>query len=88
MLLTCIEDLVIEAGIYGLLWEMPFVQISKYIQSHSLIYDIIQYNSLHSIKLSTPHGILSPRRVRDAALMTLVFERWQDKATLNAIKRV
>ena len=85
-----IEDLVLEAGIYDTLWDIFFAEISdiQYTQSHSLIYDIIQYDSLHFIKISTPHGILSPQRRRDIALTTLAFERWQDKSALNTTQRV
>ena len=32
---VCAEDFVLDAGMYGLLWKMPFQTISKYIDNHS-----------------------------------------------------
>ena len=55
-LLTCIEDLVQDAGLYGSLWNIPFTDISMYIQSHSLIYHSFQYNTNNDIQISVEHG--------------------------------
>ena len=32
---VCIEDIVLDAGLYGLIWDMKFHDIEKYIESHS-----------------------------------------------------
>ena len=44
ILILNIEDLVIESGLYGKLWEMPFDAIQKYISTHSWIYATLKYN--------------------------------------------
>ena len=87
-LLTCIEDLVLEAGLYGPLWEMPFKEISKYVDKHSLIYDTLQYQHENNIAISAPHGTISPQRDGDSALMDLALTKYNDCATLRAIQRV
>ena len=37
-ILQNIEDLVLEAGLYGTIWSMPFNAIKEYIATHSLIF--------------------------------------------------
>ena len=32
---VCIKDIVIDAGLYGLIWDMKFSDIQKYIESYS-----------------------------------------------------
>ena len=88
LLLTCIEDLVLESGLYGSLWKMPFPQVSKYVMQHSLIYDIWKYNVKYNILISTAHGELSPRRQGDVPLMELAFLYFSDTASLKSIQRV
>lgn len=56
LLLSGIEDLILESGLYGLLWNIPFPQVSTYIQQYSLVYDIWKYNYHHNILISTAHG--------------------------------
>ena len=87
ILSTCIEDLTLEAGVYGSLWNMPFDQVDKYIQHHSLIYNMLQYNAANNIKLSTSHGQLDPQRNGDTALMSMARHRYKDTQTLKAIQR-
>ena len=33
-----IEDVILEAGLYGSLWDMPFAAIQQYVSSHSWLY--------------------------------------------------
>ena len=80
-LLQCIEDLVLDAGLYGTLWDMPFPQISKYIQTHSLIYHTCQYNSQKGIRITAKHGELKPQRHGDRALMDIAARLFSDKNT-------
>ena len=88
MILTCIEDLVLEVGLYGSLWKMDFDNIAKCIHHHSLIYNMLQYNFHHNIKISTLHGHIDPQRIGDDVLMGMVFQFYQDQSTLKAIQRV
>lgn len=34
-ILMCVEDLALDAGMYGLRWNMPFPKIKKWIGRHS-----------------------------------------------------
>ena len=88
LLRTCIEDLVLEAGWYGSLWQMPFDVVSKYISQHSLIFDIWRYNYEHKIIISTNHGELSSQRYGDISIMKLAHDRFTDAASLRSIQRV
>ena len=49
---------------------------------------MLQYNSLHNIKISTLHGHIDPQRNGDAALMAMASKFYQDQSTLRAIQRV
>ena len=62
IILINIEDLVIDAGLYGSVWTMPFNMIKKYIMNHSWLYAVLEYHFNHNIKLSVPHGTLGPSR--------------------------
>ena len=88
LLLTGIEDLVLESGLYGSLWNMRFDIVSQYVQQHSLIFDIWKYNTAHHILISSAHGELAPRRNGDKALMYLASILFPDCASLRAIQRV
>ena len=57
----CIEDLVLEAGLYGPLWNMHFEAVSRYVQKHSLIYSMWEYNHEHDITISTKYGELEKK---------------------------
>ena len=88
LLLTCVEDLILEAGLYGSLWRMPFSLVSQYAQRHSLIYDIWKYMFENDICISTPHGELSPQRHGDVSIMDLASQHYTDTTSLNSIQRV
>ena len=88
LLLTGIEDLVLETGLYGSLWKMPFEIVAPYIQKHSLIFDIWKYNNKHKISLSINHGELSPQRQGDISIMDLASRHYHDEASLKSIQRV
>ena len=38
---VCIEDIVIDAGVYGLIWDMKLSDIQKYIENHSWMFAIL-----------------------------------------------
>ena len=88
-LLMIIEDVVLETGLYGSLWQMRFETISKYIQNHSLIYSMLEYNTAQDIIISTKHGELTKTRERDKSLMDLAYQLYpQSKKRLGAIQRI
>ena len=86
--LTCLEDLVLEAGLFGSIWNMPFDLVSQYVSTHSLVFDIWKYNSSNNIVISTPHGELGPKRHGDQSLMSLAFAHFPDTVSLRSIQRV
>ena len=88
LLSTCIEDLVLETGLYGRLWNMPFETVSVYTQQHSLLFDIWKYNHKHNVTISTTHGELSPQRQGDIAIMNLAIRHFTDTASLRSIQRI
>ena len=88
LLLTGIEDIVLEAGLYGPLWNMPFHQVSSYILQHSLVFDIWKYNYLHNIWIHTSHGELSPNRLNAIPIMLLASQHFTDNASLRSIQKV
>ena len=61
-LLMIIEDVVLETGLYGALWKMRLNTISRYIQRHSLISSMLEYNCEQDIIISSKHGELSQNR--------------------------
>ena len=87
-LLTCIEDLVLESGLYGSLWQMPFHHFHRYTQQHSLIFHACAYNYANKIIISTPHGELKPQREGDSSLMSIAIDRFGTTKELRSIQRV
>ena len=53
-----IDDLVVNSGLYGKLWDIPFDMIKHYVMSHSWIYATIEFNNKYNISLSVKHGVL------------------------------
>ena len=88
LLLQSIEDLTLETGLYGPLWNMPFDTISKYVSQHSYIYDILRYNAENDIQISIPHETIQPQRQRDKSLMYPVSTYFSTTADLRSIQRV
>ena len=56
-----IEDLVLDSGLYGLLWDMNTDDIQSYVSTHSWILAAILYNFNHDIKLNVSHDTLGPQ---------------------------
>ena len=76
-LLLCIEDMVLDTGLYGSLWKMQFTQVSKYLQTHSLMYHMWDYNTTHDIEISVQHAELQPQREGDISIMNLATNHFQ-----------
>ena len=87
-LLLCIEDMVLDTGVYGSLWKMDFTQISKYIQTHSLMYHMWEYNTKNDIEISVQHAELEPQREGDISLMKLAQQHFHRKTEIRSIQRV
>ena len=85
---TCIEDLVVDTGRYGLLWNMPFPIISKYIDKHSWVYSVIHYNHNYDIVMAAPHAELKGLRMNDESIMTAAGNYYESTTKLKAINRV
>ena len=87
-LLLCIEDVVLDAGQYGSLWKMDFSLVSPYIQSHSLIYNMWEYNTKHDILISLRHSEFKPQREGDVAIMSLANQNYSNPGDLKRIQRI
>ena len=85
---VCIEDIVLDAGLYGLIWHMKFSEIKKYIEGHSWVFAILDYNNKHNITLDVDHGILHQRRKNDKSIMSLASTYYTKVADLRAINRI
>ena len=84
----CIEDLVLETGLFGLLWEMPFPTIHAWISHHSWIYSVCEYNYENKIKISPEHTQLKLKRDGDKAIMAMAALYSDSGRVLRAINRV
>ena len=61
-IIMCIEDLVLDIGYYGRLWDMPFATYSKYVSQHLWIYAICsKYAYDHGIEINFDHAVFSPQ---------------------------
>jgi len=85
---VCIEDIVIDAGLYGLIWKMKFYEIKKYIEGHSWVFAILEYNNKHKIALNVDHGVLNKKRDGDKSIMSLASTYFTKVADLRAINRI
>ena len=88
LLIQNIEDLTLETGLYGPIWNMPFDLISKYVSQHSYVYHILKYNAENNISLSIPHETLAPQREGDQPIMLLASQYFSTTAELRSIQRV
>ena len=69
-----IEDLIIDAGLYGKLWDMDISSTKQYISTHSWMFHTIAYNASYDVKISSPHATLGPHRHGDKAIMQLAID--------------
>lgn len=84
----CIEDLVMEFGLYHLLCNNKFETYSKYVSDHSLILHACSYNSTYNIKITIPHQELIPNREKDRSIIDLATELYDKSLILRFIQRV
>ena len=64
-----IEDIVVESGLYGHIWDMDMGFLQKYVSHHSWMFHTLLYNHQHNIKLSCPHVTTSAQRIGDRSIM-------------------
>jgi len=88
LLRTCIENQVLEMGMYGLIWTNSFPTYSKWCSSHSWLFHVCQFNNDHEIKLNIDHAMLKPKRLWDKSIMDAAQQHFDSKADLRAINRV
>ena len=88
--LLIIEDVVLETGLNSSLWKMNFTHIAKYIQKHSLIYSMLEYNTEQDILISTTHGEMEKKREGDKSLMSMALSLHTNSKSckISAIQRV
>ena len=80
-----IEESIMDADRYGVLWDIPSPTILKYIDNYSWVYAVIEYNHLHEIYLHSKHQETKGLRIYDQAIMAAASIFYMKVATLNAI---
>ena len=80
--------MVLETGLYGLLWHQNFPAYSSWTSQHSWIYHVCEFNYAHEIRLNIEHAELKPRREGDRSIMAEVYRYFNSAADLRAINRV
>ena len=85
---VCIEDIVFDASLYGLIWNMRFYDIKKYIEGHSWVFAILDYNNKHRIALNVDHGVLHKKRDGDKSILSLASTYFTKVADIRAINRI
>ena len=88
LLHTCIEDMDLETGLYGLLWHQNFPAYSRWTSQHAWIYRVCELNYTHEIRLNISHAELKPRREGDQSIMAAGNQFFDSTAALRAINRV
>ena len=83
-----IEDLLLDSGLYGKLWDMDTDLLSKYVSNHSWLFATICYNFKHNIQISSQHAELEPSRVNDKSIMSCALTLFSNSTDLKAINRV
>ena len=85
----CIEDLVLEIGMYGSLWTKQFSNTyKKWTSSHSWIFHLCLYINDHEVKLNVQHAQLTPAREGDRAITEVVSQCVDSVTDLRAVNRV
>ena len=80
--------MVLEAGLYGLLWKFPFKNIPRYVQSHSLTVHVCEYNNANDIIVLIARGKMKPQRDGNTSLMDIAASRFKKQQNSNPSKRL
>ena len=68
-MMSNIEDIILDTGLFGSVWNIDTAKVGKYISKHSWMYATIAYNKENDINLSIPHGQLKPKREKSKEIM-------------------
>ena len=88
LLLANVEQLVLEAGLYGPIWEAPITSLKKWCATDTWIFHTLKFNDSHQIQLNIPHQQLQPERENDRSLMELANHVFSKASDLKAINKV
>ena len=67
---------------------MIFFNIKTYIEGHSWVFAILDYNSKHKITLNVDHGVLTQKRCGNRSIMSLALAYFTKVANLRAINMI
>ena len=85
---TCIEDTLLEIGLYGYIANLSFPTYYKWISKHSTIRSACEYNYINKTSINIIHELISHRRVADSAIMEWAHKYTTKSSDLKAINRV
>ena len=68
-ILLTIDNLVIDSGLYGVVWRILVTFIKKYVGKHSWIYASIKYKFENNVDIYVRHGELSAAREHETTIM-------------------
>ena len=87
LLQMCIEDLALDSGLYGLLWNQEF-KFSQWTVKRSIIFHACKFNHKHEIVIGVKHHSITKRRNNDRSIMVVASEHISKTSSLRAINRV
>ena len=88
IILLTIEDLVIDSGLYGLVWKIQFEFIKKYLDKHSWLYASVEYNTNHNIQINVKYGKLTTSEQKYFSIMERVGDYYSSATELKDVNRV
>ena len=83
-----IEHMVLETGMYGSLWQLPFKHYSKWTTPTTWIHHNCRFLHDNKINMYLPHTNLGPQRTNDKAIMDIALRYSTNKDILTALNRV
>ena len=83
-----IEHIVLESGLYGSLWSLPFNHYSKWTTQSTWIHHNCRFLHDNKISIHLPHTQLHPQRINDRAIMDMATQFSTQASVLKAINRV
>ena len=84
-----IEDIVLESGLYGPLWDQNYNMYSSWCQTDTWIFQVCNFNADHHITIDVAHACLSPHKVGDKSIMAAIYPFFMNsKKDMKAFNRV
>jgi hypothetical protein len=87
LLQMCIEDLALDSGLYGLLWNQEF-KFSEWTVKHSIIFHACKFNHKHEIVIGIKHHSITKRRNNDRSIIAVASKHISKTSSLRAINRL